>query len=178
MKVLKKQPLVPLIIGILLVTYSLLAYFANIDFLNLNDTVGNIIISIGLIGFAVLVVWPDLKKNNIKLLKTIEFLIILLAALIGFILPLLNVETAKIGSGSLWFGLTLVINGGLDLYLGTFSKKSLKFTTFLIHLVSVILGTWIYATNFVDRNIELLTFLTLLITGSFLIIVGLLNSKK
>ena len=55
---------------------------------------------------------------------------------------------------------------------------SVLVASFTEYLVSVILGTWIYATNFVDRNIELLTFLTLLITGSFLIIVGILNSKK
>jgi|SRR5690625_1102821 len=178
MKLLKKQPLVPIILGILIVTYSLLARFANIDFLKITFRVGNIIISLGLIAFAILIVWPDMKKKNISLLKTIEFVIIILAAIIGFILPVFDVDTYNIGTGSLWFGLALVINGGLDLYFGVYNKKSLKFHLFLIHLASVILGTWIYATDFVNSNIEFLTFITLLLSGSFLIIIGLLNSKK
>lgn len=178
MKILKRQPLVSIILGILIVTYSLLANFANIDFLNITDTVGNIIISLGLIAFAVLIVWPDMKRKNIAFIKTIEFVIIILAAVIGFILPIFNVDTYSIGGGSLWFGLALVINGGLDLYLGVYNRKSLKYYVFFIHLASVILGTWIYATNYVDRNLEFLTFITLLVTGSYLIIIGLLHSKK
>ena len=168
----KKFPLVSLILGIIIVVYSALAYFIDKDFLSLTNTIGNIVIAAGLIAFAVFVVMPDMK-GSAKTLKTVEFVIILIAAILGFVFPLLNIGSFNLGTGSLWFGLALVMNGGIDLYLNRRQNG-----LFYISLFSVMLGTWIYATNFINRNIRLFTFIVLLVLGGYLIIVGLLNNKK
>lgn len=178
MKQLKKFPIIPLIIGVLLVTYGLLAHFLDSDVFNITPLIANIIISLGLIAFAIIVVWPDLTKENIKFLKTIEFIIIIIGAIIGFLLPAFDVETISLGSGSLWFGLALTINGGLELYFSSFGKRKHKFWVFLVHLFSVMLGTYIYARNLIDAKIELITILFLLISGLYFVIIGLLELNK
>ena len=71
-----------------------------------------------------------------------EFVIILIAAIVGFVLPLLNIKSVDLGTGSLWFGIALVMDGGVDLFRNSWQEK-LKQGMFFISLLSVILGTWI-----------------------------------
>lgn len=174
----KKLSILSLVLGILVLVYAFLAYFLDNDIFSLTQTIGNIIIATGLIAFAVLIVMPDMKKKSMATLKTVEFVIILIAAIVGFVLPLLNIKSVDLGTGSLWFGIALVMDGGVDLFLGIHGKKNLKQGMFFISLLSVILGTWIYATNFVNANIRTFTFITLLLIGGYLTIIGLANSKK
>jgi len=174
----KKIPVVSIILGVLVLVYAFLAYFLNNDIFNLNQTIGNIVVALGLVAFAIFIVMPDMNKKSMKTLKTVEFLVIMLAAVFGFLLPLFNVKGLNLGSGSLWFGIALVLNGGIDLYLGINNKKSLKDGGFTLSLLSVIAGTYIYATNFVNRNLELFSFILLLALGTYLTVIGILNRKK
>ena len=93
--------------------------------------------------------------------------------LLLFILPLFKINTFSLGSGSLWFGLALVIDGAIALYLGAGRK-----TLYFVSLLSVILGTWIYSTNFVDGNIKMFTFIALVGFGLYFLILGLLGFSK
>lgn len=172
MKTLKKIPLIPIILGVLVLAYAITSKIVNKGFFSLTDIVGNIVIAVGLIAFAVLVVLPQISKGTglNKTLRTIEFVIIIIGSIIGFILPLFKVEVPYIGSGSLWLGLTLVLDGAITLYVG--AGKGLKY---FISLISVILGTWVYSTNFVNKNIELFTLIALIVIGVTLLLIGLIG---
>lgn len=174
----KKLPILSLVLGILILVYAFLAYYLQNDVFNLTKTIGNIVVGAGLVAFSIFVVMPDIKKKSIALIKIVEFIILMFAAIFGFILPLLDINTFNLGGGSLWFGIALVMDGSINLYLGMNNKKSLKNGVFFISLLSVIFGTWVYATNFIDKNIRLFTFIVLLVVGFYLTVIGLLNTKK
>lgn len=176
MKILRKVPLTTLILGLLIVAYSLVSYFVDKGFFSLSSKVGQIVIGVGLITFAILVIWPKVaKKTNAgsTALRSTEFVIVIIAAVLGFLLPVFGVNTISLGSGSLWFGLTLVMYGSVELYL-TNNKRG----TFFASLGAVILGTYIYATNFIEGNLKISTLILMLGAGAFLTIVGLVSLKK
>ncbi|VEU80873.1 hypothetical protein [Haploplasma axanthum] len=181
MKIFKKVPWVSIVLGSLLLLYGFISYMVDKGVFSLTTTVGNIVIAVGLIVFAVLFVLPKISKNVSKLSKTLrttEFIILLVAAILGFILPLFGENIVNLGNGSLWFGIALVMDGGIGLYLGTEGKVSARGWRFLAYFVSTIMGTWIYAKNFIDSNIKIATFAALVLTGLYLLVVGLIHLKK
>lgn len=178
MKFFKKNPIFSIVLGGLILIYAVLAFFIEKGFFSLTDTVGRVVISLGLLSFAFLIVAPDLKKERGKLLNAFQFVILIIAAVFGFILPLFDVKVANFGTGSLWFGLALIMNGGIGMYLAVPSKKIGNIFTFLVHLFSVIFGTWIYTVNYVDKNIKMITFIGMLAAGIALLLIGLLSNKK
>lgn len=175
MKELKKVPVIPVIIGVVLLVYGLVSYFVNEGIFSLTDKVGQVVIGVGLISFAILIVVPKINKGTSlsKTLRILEFIVLIVAAVIGFILPLFDINTISLGSGSLWFGLALVIDGAIALYLGAGRK-----VLFFVSLLSVMLGTWVYATNFIDRNLKMFTFIVLVGLGLYFLILGLLGFSK
>lgn len=171
-----------LIVGTLLVVYAILSkVIKDVAFFQLDKLVGNLIIGVGLIVFASLVVLPQINKSSnktAKSLRIVEFIILLVGALIGFILPAFNVEVPAIGSGSLWIGLALIIHGGVDLFLGTHGKSNQKGLVFFVSLLAVALGGYVIGNNTVDGNLELVSFVALLGAGLFLLLTGLLYINK
>lgn len=181
MKIFKKVPLIPIVLGLTLIGYALLAYLINKGFFSLTVTVGNIIIGLALVFFAVLVVLPHISQSKFKLattLWTVEFIVILLAAFIGFILPVFNVKTPYLGSGSLWFGLTLIMEGSINLYLGSINKLEVKGYKFFISLILVIIGTFILSRNIIDANIKIASLVALMLTGLYLVLIGLIAKDR
>lgn len=181
MKTLKKVPVLSLVIGILLMTYALVSWFVDKGFFAISSTLGRLVIGGGLILFAVLIVFPKITRGKNKtagFLRSIEFIVLITGAIIGFILPVFGHSYANLGTGSLWVGLALLLNGGVELYLGTHSKTNTKGAVFFIHLLSVIAGTYIYAVNFVDKNIRIVSFSLMLGVGIFFTLYGLIYLSK
>lgn len=182
MKLMKKIPLIPIILGIILMVYALVSWFVQKSPFDLNLVVGKIVIGLGLLAFAFFILLPKITSRQSKVastLRIIEFAVIVVAAFIGFILPAFKIDLGNIGNGSLWVGIALVLSGGVELYLGTHGKVSNRNGAFFISLISVILGTWIYARNLIDPKIKVITFLTLMIGGAALTLYGsVIMSKK
>ncbi|MDY0277733.1 MAG: hypothetical protein RBQ97_06580 [Acholeplasma sp.] len=183
MKQLKKVPVLSLIIGIVVLAYAIISWIVDDGIFKLSATVGNIVIAVGLIAFAVFIVLPKVDGNNnktSKMLRMTELIVLLIGAIVGFILPVFDVRIAHLGSGSLWFGIALVLDGGIGLYLGTGGKVSARGWRFFGYLFSVMLGTWIYAVNYVDSKIKIVTFIALLVIGLYCFLIGLfgLNKKR
>lgn len=183
MKTLKKVPIVPLIIGLLLVVYAIVSYFVNKPpVFHLGGKIGLSIIGLTLIAFALIIVLPKVGNKGSKsasTLRLVEFVIIVMAALIGFLLPVfdVNINLGKLFSGSsFWIGFALVMFGGVELFLGSHSKASVKGSKFFISILSVIAGTYIYAKNLVDAR--KISFIALLGLGIYLFAFGLVYLSK
>ena len=84
MKELKRIPIIPLIMGIVLLVYGLVSYFVDEGFFSLTHTVGQVVIGVGLIAFAILIVIPKINKGTklSKTLRILEFVVLIVAATI------------------------------------------------------------------------------------------------
>jgi|GEM_PF-2932912 len=168
------------ILGILTIGYGVLAYFVKEGFFSFNDKLGNAIIALGLISFAFIVVLPKIKKKVNSLstsLRMAEFVILLLAAFIGFILPIFSKDATK-GNGSLWFGIALSLDGAITLYLLTISTPKHKNIRFFAGLAFVIFGTLIYARGYVNQYLDIVTLVVLAIAGLVLLYYGFSGIKE
>lgn len=179
----KKVPVLSIVLGVLILAYAIVSYFVDSGFFSLTYKVGKLVIGFGLIAFVLFVILPNTNKKNqsVITLRTIESVIILFGAIVGFILPVFEVNINFIdisSSGSFWFGLALVLSGSIELYLGVFNKINLKSGLFFLNLLFVIFGTYVYATNMVDAKIKLVTLITLLSIGAILLFIGMFNIKS
>lgn len=181
MKIIKKVPVIPIIVGILLIAYALVSWFVQKSPFDLNLVVGKIVIGFALLAFAFFILLPKITRKQsgvASTLRMLEFAIIVIAAFIGFLLPAFNIRLGDIGNGSKWIGIALVLSGSVELYLGTHGKASTRNGAFFISLLSVIFGTWIYVGNLIDPKIKVITFLTLMIVGTALTLLGFIELSK
>jgi uncharacterized membrane protein HdeD (DUF308 family) len=173
MKQIKKYPYLFLFIGVLLIAAGILIVFV---FTDLRDSIMNIAIGLIIMILALFLILPSLKKHRqgpIFILRAIELVLALLAGLL-FILG-----TAS-GNPSLWFGLLLYIHGLVELIAAHMHKVRLKTEQFIVAIVLVTVGTYVFAANPVTATIMNAVLLALFVVpGLFLVIntLPVLNTK-
>ena len=185
MKFLKKQPVVSMILGALILIYAVLTRVVDHKIFNVDKNLGLIIIGLILLVFAIFVVLQPIINKKLKggafIVIAIQFGLLVYGAFSGFLLPAFNVSVPQIpylSSGSHWFGFGLLSYGAINIVLDTYGKLSYKKVLVYLNLLFVILGVIIYERNLVDNHIGWITFGSMIIFGLLLLLIGLFSKKK
>lgn len=168
----KKFPVVSLIIGLTLIVAGIMFVFV---FPDIGETIKNVAIGILIVALVFLLIFPDLAKKQTKLVTTLLFLEIVIAFLVA-IMFIVNSG----GNPSLWIGLVIYTHGLVDLIGGYFGSDKQKLSRFILAIVLVTVGVYIFASGFL--NDDMLTYVLLimfLIPGVFFTSIGIigLNAK-
>lgn len=185
MKIFKKNPILAIVLGAIIIIYAILSRFIDHAIFNLDDTLGLIIVGVGLLIFAILVVLPPLTKKKVKGIAffaiLVEFILIIYGSVSSFLLPAFGIYDIPalpfLSSASHWFGFALVLHGALRIILDVYGKLTSKKEMVYPNLLLVILGVIIYERHLVDNLLGWLTFVALVGFGIYLLLIGLLNKK-
>jgi|SRR5690554_6185839 len=185
MKIFKKNPVFSIVLGTIIIIYTILSRFIDHAIFNLDTTLGLIIVGIGLLVFAILVVLPPLTNKKVKgvafLAILIEFILIVYGSVSSFLLPAFDIYDIPalpiLSSASHWFGFALVLHGSIRIVLDVYGKLTYRKEMVYLNLLFVILGVVVYERHLVDNLLGWLTFVVLIGFGIYLLLIGLLNKK-
>lgn len=173
MKQIKKYPYLFLSIGVLLIAFGILLVFVLTD---LRDSIMNIAIGAIIVLLALFLVLPELKRHRkgpIFVMRSVE---LVLAVLVG----VLFVIGSASGNPSLWIGLLLYIHGLFALIAAHIHKVRLRNEYFIVSVVLLTVGTYVFAAKPITGTIMNAVLLALFVVpGLFLVVnaVAALNKK-
>ena len=160
-----KQPIVNLVLGLLLITISVLLVIFETDAI----TVIEYILAAVIIIYAGLFFNRSLhyyKKRNAKLLVGVELLISVLVAILLVSLDALNAAMA--------IGLVLYIRGAMFLTIYIYLRKSMKLERYFVKLLFITLGAYLFFTaNNFERYIIFVLAGVLILYGLVLVYFGI-----
>ena len=165
---LKKVPIVSLIIGLTLIVAGIMFVFV---FPDAGEAIKNVAIGILIVALVFLLIFPDLAKKQTKLVTTLLFLEIVIAFFVA-IMFIANVG----GNPSLWIGLVIYTHGLVDLIGGYFSNTKQRLERFILAIILVTIGVYIFASGFL--NDEMLTYVLLIMfvaPGLFFALIGFIG---
>lgn len=167
----KKFPIISLVLGLLLIIAGVTFVFISPE---IGEAIRNVAIGILIVALVFLLIFPELAKKQTKLVTTLLFIEIVIAL---FVAVMFMVNGG--GSASLWIGLVIYTHGLVDLIGGYFGSKKQKLSRFILAIILVTLGVYIFASGFL--NDEMLTYVLLIMflaPGVFFTLVGVLGLKE
>ena len=171
LQTLKKHSLAATVIGALLIIAGVLFVFV---FEEIGESIRDVAIGAMIILIVIFLIFPDLKKKQSKLV----FNLLILEIVIGIFVAAMFIFGSG-GQPSLWIGLMIYIHGLVELIGGYFSTKKHIFSRFIIAIVLVSFGVYIYAANLITNDMLMWVLLFLfLIPGVFMLTIGLLGLSK
>ncbi len=170
-QIFKKHAIISLIIGLALIVMGLLFVFIIPE---VGERIKNFAIGLIILVLVAIMIFPELRKPKSKLVFTL-MVVELLITLFVSIMFMANVG----GAPSLWFGLIIYTHGVIQLIGGYFSQKSQNSLWFVLYIVFITIGVYVYAANLITDNMLLnLLLVMFVVPGLFFLIAGLLGLKE
>ena len=167
----KKYPILDIIIGTVLIVLGILFVFILPD---IGESIKNVAIGLMILIIVLVLVYPGVKKPKSKTILSL----LILELVIGILVSIMFVFNQG-GNPSLWIGLVIYIHGVVGLIGGYFSSVKQKMWVFLLSLLFVTIGVYIFASRLITNDMLLTILLIMfLVPGLFLLFMGLLNLKK
>lgn len=185
MKFFKKNSLLSIILGALILIYAVLTRIIDHPIFNLDQTLGMVIVGVTLLLFSIFVVLQPIINKSVKgmafFVIALQFGLLIYGAFSGFLLPVFKVNVPKIpylNSASHWFSFALVTYGAINIVLDKYGKLSFRKVFVYLNLFAVIFGVVIYERNLVGKHLDWITFGSMIVLGLLLLIIGLFSKKK
>lgn len=169
--VFKKYSIVSLIIGILFIVIGILFVFIMPE---IGEGIKSAAIGIMILLLVTVMIYPELRKPKLKLVFILMVIELIITVLVS-IMFMANVG----GAPSLWFGLVIYTHGVIQLIGGYFSQKSQNIFYFILYILFVTIGVYVYAANLITDSMLLnLLFVMFVLPGLFFLVVGLIGLKE
>lgn len=167
----KKNAILSIILGLVLIILGILFVFIMPE---IGENIKDIAIGLMILALMLVLVIPDLQKRKQRLVRAL--------LVIELVIALIVATMFMTGSGSnpsLWIGLVLYVHGLFDLISGYFGGSKQKLERFIISIVLLTLGVYIFASGLITEAMLLNVLLILFIApGLFLCILGALQMSK
>ncbi|MBU1142946.1 MAG: hypothetical protein KKH92_04790 [Firmicutes bacterium] len=169
-QVFKKYALVSMIVGVVLIVMGILFVFVIPE---IGESIKNSAIGLIILLLVTVMIYPELRKPKSKLVFTLMVVELIITLLVS-IMFMANVG----GAPSLWFGLVIYTHGVIQLIGGYFSQKSQNLLWFILYIVFITLGVYVYAANVITDSMLLnLLLVMFVLPGLVLLVAGLLGLK-
>ncbi|MDO9628787.1 MAG: hypothetical protein Q7I99_02705, partial [Acholeplasmataceae bacterium] len=160
-----------LVIGITLIVLGILFVFIMPD---IGETIKNSAIGIMILLLVTLMLYPELKKPKSKLVFTLMVVELAITLLVS-IMFMANVG----GAPSLWFGLVIYTHGVIQIIGGYFSQKSQNILWFILYILFITVGVYVFAANLITNDMLLnLLLVMFVLPGVIFLVIGLLGLKN
>ncbi len=164
---LKKNAILSLIVGILLIVIGVLIFFV---FADIGESIKNVAIGLMILALIFFLIFPTIQKKKSRLILTLAGIELFIALLVAVMFM-----TNQAGNPSLWLGLIIYTHGVIELVGGYLSRTKQNIIRFAVSLILVTLGVYIFASNIITdamlMNVLLVIFLA---PGLFLTVIGLI----
>ncbi len=169
-QVFKKHALISLIVGVALIVMGILFVFIMPE---IGESIKSSAIGLIILLLVTIMIYPELRKPKSKLVFTLMVVELIITLLVS-IMFMANVG----GAPSLWFGLVIYTHGVIQLIGGYFSQKSQNLLWFILYLIFVTLGVYVFAANVITDSMLLnLLLIMFVLPGLFFLVAGLLGLK-
>jgi uncharacterized membrane protein len=168
---LKKNAVISLIIGIILIICGILFVFIMPE---IGESIKNFAIGLMIVILILLLIFPDIKKKQTKLITTLLIVEVVIALLVAIMFV-----TGAGGNPSLWIGLIIYTHGLVDLIGGYFGNSKQKPERFIIAVALVTIGVYIFTSGIISNDMLLDVLLIIFLApGLFFTLVGALGLSQ
>ena len=182
MKAFKKNPVLSLVIGILMIVASIIFILEVQEIFTIkNFEIGKLISGVVVLGLSYILVFPEFKKRkgNVKFIYFLELAVFIVVGVLGFILPSFGINPVKgYFDTTNWIAIILLVHGLVSLCVSYMSTKP-NGLNYVLYLVLYGLGAYLLGSNAISLNVVNWTIITIIaVIGLYLFIIGLMNLKK
>jgi len=171
MRLIKKHPMVFLVVGVVLITLGILITFV---FTELRDSIMNVLIGAIIIILASVLAASDLKAHKRGPVFVLKMIVFVLSVVVG----VLFVAGTASGQASFWIGLLLYTHGLAELVARQMTGTRPKTDRFILSVVLITVGTYIAASNAVSATLLHAILLALFVVPGLFLVVNTLPKTK